>query len=133
MAGWSERLGLASAGLAATLHVAFFALESLLFTRPDVQARFRVGPGEASEVLRLFVLNQGFYNLFLALGVVAGLALWRRQPTVARTLVVYPCLCMVGAGVVLALSAGPELWGAASVQAGPPLVAAVRLARAPAP
>jgi len=62
-------------GLAATaagLHVVFFLFESVLFRRPKIQERFRVAPSVA-EAVRPWAFNQGFYNLFLALGCFAGL------------------------------------------------------------
>lgn len=109
------------AALAALLHVSFFVMESVLFSRPDVQARFQI-EGGASPQLLLFAFNQGFYNLFLAAGCAAGLVLARRRPAEGRALVLYTCSFMVGAGLVLVASA-PELAGAAAVQAGPPLLA----------
>lgn len=112
-----------AAGLAGALHALFFVMESVLFTRPDVYGRFLV-TAEQAATLRLAMLNQGFYNLFLAAGCLGGLAQLGRRPVVGQTLVVYTCLYMVGAGVVL-LASEPRLAGAALVQAGPPLAALV--------
>ena len=53
--------------LAAALHVLFFAMESVLFMRPAVHRRFGVSR-EHAEVVRPMAFNQGFYNLFLAVG-----------------------------------------------------------------
>ena len=107
------------AGLAGALHVLFFALESLLLSQPRVQARFRLEGPEHYEHVRLWAFNQGFYNLFLALGVFAGLLLIRRSPARGETLALFPCACMVGAGLVLAGS-DPRLITAALVQLVPP-------------
>ena len=60
--------------LAAAIHVWFFVLESLLFARPGVAARFGLTTPEAVEAVRPMAFNQGFYNLFLAVGIAAGVA-----------------------------------------------------------
>ena len=60
--------------LAGVVHVLIFCMESLWWTSPKVRARFRQTP-EQAEATRLFAFNQGFYNLFLAVGTFAGLAL----------------------------------------------------------
>jgi len=111
--------------LAAALHLLIFGAESLWFMRPAVHRRFGAATREAAEACRLFALNQGFYNLFLALGVLAGLALLRAggSVAVARTLVLFSCACMIGAGVVLLGSAGRRMLRAAVLQALFPLLA----------
>ena len=114
-----------AAGLAGLLHVLFFLMESVLFTRPDVYQGFKLDATQV-ETVRLWAFNQGFYNLFLALGCLVGIALASERRTTGRTLVSFTCACMFGAGVVLVASA-PELAGAAAVQAVPPLVALVCL------
>jgi len=111
----------AFAGVAALLHVAFFLIESVLFARPDVHERFGFDAAGA-EVVADFAFNQGFYNLFLALGALAGLALFRRHPAVGRTLTGFACACMLGAGVVL-FATKPGLVAAASIQAVPSALA----------
>ena len=66
--------------------------------------------------------NQGFYNLFLAIGCAVGIALASSKPQIGWTLIVHACLVMVGAGVVLVASK-PALVTGAVIQAGPPAVA----------
>ena len=117
--------------LAGLVHVLIFCMESLLWTTPQVRGRFRQTP-EQADATRLFAFNQGFYNLFLALGTFAGLALvLTGHPRVGWTLVYWNCLFMVGAGVVLAASA-PQLRRGALVQGAAPFLflalAAVRWA-----
>ena len=68
-------LGAVFAGLAALIHVYIFALESLLWSRPSTQRTFGVRDAHDAEVLRPMAYNQGFYNLFLALGAAIGLVL----------------------------------------------------------
>jgi putative membrane protein len=111
--------------LAAALHVVFFALESVLFARPDVWRRFGLRSQEEADVIRPMAFNQGFYNLFLAIGVVGGVVVVHSSSeTVGRTLVIFCCSCMLAAGVVL-LATDRRLRNAAAVQALPPLVAVV--------
>lgn len=57
--------------LAGVIHVVIFCMESLWWTTPKVRARFRQSP-EQAEATRLFAFSQGFYNLFLGLGVFTG-------------------------------------------------------------
>ena len=65
--------------------------------------------------------NQGFYNLFLALGAGVGIALLDINSTIAHTLMLFSALSMVGAGVVLFFSVKTSR-RAAVIQAGPPLL-----------
>lgn len=111
--------------LAAALHVAIFCMESLWFMRPGVHKRFGAATVADAEARRLFAFNQGFYNLFLAIGIFVGLALihFGGNVIVGRTLVLFCCACMIGAGVVLFLSAGRKMWRAAAIQAAFPLLA----------
>ena len=110
-----------AATLAGVVHVLIFCMESLWWTTPKVRARFRQTP-EQAEATRLFAVNQGFYNLFLAIGVFAGIALClmghARSGLILES---WNCLFMVGAAVVLAVSA-PPLRRGALVQGAPPLL-----------
>jgi len=115
----------AFAFLAAALHVLVFCMESLWFMRPSVHKRFGAATTADAEARRLLAFNQGFYNLFLAIGIFAGLALLHtgNNVTVVQTLVLFSCACMVGAGVVLFLSAGRKMLRAAVMQIVFPLLA----------
>ena len=75
------------AGLAAVMHVMFFVFESVLFTRPDVYSRFQM-TAEQAELVRVWALNQGFYNLFLAVGCFVGIGLAPSKPRIGWTLIV---------------------------------------------
>ena len=113
-------MGLAAIA-AGLVHVYIFCMESLWWTTPDVRRRFRQTP-EQAESSRLLAFNQGFYNLFLALGIFAGYALLHLgHPVAALTLVTWSCLSMVAAAVVLASSA-PRMWRGALIQGAAPLV-----------
>ncbi len=111
--------------VAALIHVWFFLLESVLFKRPDVWRRFGLESSEQATVVRPMAFNQGFYNLFLAIGIAFGLVLIASGNAGAgRPIVLFACACMVGAGLVLVASSRRFL-PAALLQLGPPLVALV--------
>ncbi len=111
--------------LAAAIHVLFFVLESVTFTQPSVAARFGLTTPEQIAAVRPMAFNQGFYNLFLAVGIVGGLALVASGSTDAgRAVVLFACACMVGAGLVL-LSTNRRFARSAAIQAVPPLIAIV--------
>lgn len=111
--------------VAALLHVGFFYLESIVFSRPTVWARFHIASQEQADIVRPMALNQGFYNLFLGLGIVAGLVLVATgQETAGTAIILFDCSCMVLAGIVL-LATDYRFLNAAAAQAVPPLVAIV--------
>lgn len=114
--------------LVAALHVAIFVMESVLWMRPPVHRRFLVtGPGEAATTRR-FALNQGFYNLFLAVGIVVGLILLHSGAAAeGRTLVVFCCACVLAAALVLAVS-DRRMMRAAVAQGLPAALALLTLA-----
>ncbi|MDN5865239.1 MAG: DUF1304 domain-containing protein [Gammaproteobacteria bacterium] len=97
--------------LAAALHVLIFCMESLWYMRPGVHKRFGAATREDAEASRLFAFNQGFYNLFLACGVFAGIVLLHagNNMIAGQTLILFSCACMVGAAAVLLLSAGRQM------------------------
>ncbi len=122
-------LALVAIVVAALFHVATFVMESVLFTRPAVWRRFGVASQQDAETIRPMALNQGFYNLFLAVGALVGVvAVALDHRTVGATLIVFAGACMLGAGVVLAATAGRRMLRAAALQAVPPLVALLALA-----
>jgi putative membrane protein len=107
--------------LAGVIHVMIFCMESLWWNTPGVRARFRQTP-EQAQVTRLFAFNQGFYNLFLALGVFAGFALvLAGHPVSGWTLATSSCLSMLGAAIVLAASA-PQMHRGAVIQGAAPFL-----------
>jgi putative membrane protein len=112
------------AGLAALLHVYFFWLETVTFRRPSSYRTFGV-PESDVETVAFSMYNQGFYNLFLALGTLVGVVgAWRGWEPQGSTLVVFGCLFMVGAAVVL-VAARPTMLRAALVQGLLPALALV--------
>jgi putative membrane protein len=110
---------------AALIHLWFFALESVLFSRPTVFRRFGLRSAEDAAIVRPMAFNQGFYNLFLAAGIVGGVVLAASgQRDAGRAIVLFACACMVGAGLVL-YATDRRFLTAAAIQAGPPLLALV--------
>ncbi|MEV6600464.1 DUF1304 domain-containing protein [Actinoplanes sp. NPDC051346] len=121
-------VALVAATLAALVHVQFFVLESVRFTQPAVWRRFLITSQRDADAIRPMAFNQGWYNLFLALGVLAGVAATASGHTVAGgSLIGLASACMAGAGVVL-LATDRRFARAAAIQAAPPLVALVALA-----
>ena len=112
--------------VAALIHVWFFVMESVLWRRPSVWARFRIGSQADADTTAPMALNQGFYNLFLALGVLGGVWLARTSGDGAagEAVALFASACMVGAGAVLLLS-DRRFLPAALIQAVPPALAIV--------
>jgi len=110
-----------AAALAGAIHVLFFCMESLWWTKPAVYRRFRSTEAQA-QVTKSLAFNQGFYNLFLAGGALGGLALvttGHRQA--GMILVAWNCASMLAAAVVLGASS-PQMMRGALIQGLPPLV-----------
>jgi putative membrane protein len=109
--------------LAALLHVYIFTMESLTWTQPATWKRFSVASQADADTTRPLAYNQGFYNLFLAVGALAGAgAVALGQPAVGWTLVFSGCGSMLLASIVLALS-GHKYLRAAATQGTTPLLA----------
>ena len=106
--------------LAGLLHVGFFVIESLLWKRPQVHKVFGVRSADEAETMSFALFNQGFYNLFLALGTFVGVAVSARDD--GDLLVIFCGLFMIGAAVVLVAS-NRRLWRGALVQGALPALA----------
>jgi putative membrane protein len=118
-------IALVLATLAALLHVLIFAFESLLWTQESTWRRFAVKSQQDAHTLRPMAFNQGFYNLFLAVGTGIGVAcLAAGEDKIGWTLIVFGCASMLGAAVVL-VSTGPQYRRAAATQGVLPLLALV--------
>ncbi len=114
------------AGLAGIIHVLFFLMESLFWRNPTVLQIFTVTSPADAETIAVFIKNQGFYNLFLALGIFAGLVLVNRHQIVGTTLISYICLVMIGASIVLLFTV-PAMLNGVFIQGVPPLLALLTL------
>jgi putative membrane protein len=119
-------VGSVVAALAAVVHVYIFLAESILWSRPATWKRFGLTTQQEADTVRPMAYNQGFYNLFLAVGVGIGLVLlWLTPvPTVGMAVIGFGLLSMLLASIVL-LTSSPALWRAAAVQGAAPLVALV--------
>ncbi len=110
-----------AAALSGLIHVLFFCMESLWWTKPAVAGRFR-NTEQHAQATKALAFNQGFYNLFLAAGTLGGLALIATGHRGAgMVLVAWNCASMLGAAVVLAASS-PQMLRGALIQGLPPLV-----------
>ncbi len=117
--------GLVAAALAAAIHVVIFAWESLLWMRPSTRPLFGVRSEADAQTMKQLALNQGFYNLFLAVITVLGIVLVAAgERTVGLTLVLAGTGMMLAAALVLLLS-DRRMARAAALQGGMPLIAVV--------
>ena len=113
------------AALAGLLHVFIFILESLRWEESATRKTFGTTPEQAAMTKQL-AYNQGFYNLFLALGAFAGIA-FAFWPAVSTTLLVVSLGSMVAAAIVLVSNDHSKV-RAALIQGTIPLVALLLLA-----
>lgn len=120
-------LAVVFAGLAALLHVYIFVMESVQWTQPRIWRRFGVRDQATAESIKPMAYNQGFYNLFLAIGAIVGIALvWiGGADAVAygagKTLILFTLGSMVAAALVL-VTTGARYVRAAMVQGTVPLI-----------
>ncbi|BBX07420.1 DUF1304 domain-containing protein [Mycolicibacterium aichiense] len=114
------------AGLAALLHVYIFTMESLTWTSPRTRKTFGTTAEEA-ETTKLMALNQGFYNLFLAIVTIVGVvAIMLGHMGIGAALVFAGVGSMLAAAAVL-LASAPDKARAAVSQGAFPLIAVVLL------
>ncbi len=121
-------LALIFAGIAGLLHVLFFKLESLDWRKPKTWKTFGLESQADADTTASLAFNQGFYNLFLAIGTFVGIGLIAfcdTRDTMGWTLIVFACGSMLAAAVVLISSGGKSYARAASIQGLPALLAVV--------
>ena len=117
-------VGLVLAGIAALIHVYIFYLESFAWTDRKTLAVFGM-TAEQAEAMRPMALNQGYYNLFLAIVTVVGIVLAATGSTaVGAALVLAGAGSMVAAALVLVIS-DPAKRGAALKQGLVPLLGVI--------
>lgn len=117
--------------IAAVIHLLIFFMESVLWSNPTIWKRFGLKSQEEADIVKPMAFNQGFYNVFLAIGAGTGLVMlgssdWA-QGGVA--LAIFAATSMVLAAVVLAVSA-PRLFRAALIQGVAPLLGIIFVALA---
>lgn len=119
-------VGLVLAGVAALIHVYIFYLESFAWTEKRTLATFGMTAQEA-EVTKPLALNQGYYNLFLAIVTGVGIVLTATGSTAAgAALVLAGAGSMFAASLVLVIS-DPSKRGAALKQGLVPLLGVLAL------
>jgi len=106
------------ATLACLLHILFFGIESFA---PHVLLKLK--PDQVDPSTRLVFFNQGFYNLFLAMGGLYGVYTSFKSGTISPILT-FVLLTMIGAAIVL-LYSSPNLIRGALAQGGPPLISLI--------
>ena len=114
--------------LAALLHLVIFYFESVAWGTPAIWKRFGVRTQDDADTIKPMALNQGYYNLFLAVGALVGVALllWSDVQVAGYAVALFALFSMVAAAGVLIVS-NPRLARAAFTQGTLPLVASVLL------
>jgi putative membrane protein len=114
--------------IAALIHVLIFVTESVRWSRPEVWKRFGVTTQVNADIVKPMAFNQGFYNLFLAIGAGLGPVLLVSTPVQQAGLAVslFAGSSMVLAALVLIISS-PKMARAAFVQGLAPLIGIVFL------
>ena len=123
-------LGLALIALAGLVHVGFFVLEALVWDR--VGRRIFGARVEHLEAIRPWAANQGWYNLFLAIGAIGGavaaLIQWSGAvELIGGSVAAFAALCMGGAAIVL-LATNRSMLRGALLQGTPPVLGLIALA-----
>lgn len=121
-------IGSVFAAIAALIHVYIFVLESMTWTKESTRRVFGIRSAEDAELMKPLAYNQGFYNLFLALGVAAGLIMIALigVPQAGFAVTIFALLSMVLAAVVL-ITSNPKLARSALIQGAAPLLGLVFL------
>lgn len=112
----------------------FFILEAIFWMQPLIYNilldMFNNPPASLDYsmhalVLKKLFINQGFYNLFLALGGVSGLYFINKNKAAGYALILLACFSAVGAGIVLACTS--KAYILAFFQAVPAAIAFARI------
>lgn len=111
------------AALAGLIHVLFFLMESIFWMNPKVYKSFGMKSTEEAGQFKLSFFNQGFYNLFLAIGVFTGIYFLQDEYVLSGTiLILFCCACMLTASLVLFVSK-PKMLRGVFIQGLAPLIA----------
>jgi putative membrane protein len=118
-------VALVFAGLAALVHVYIFWLEALAFDTVGRKA-FGISADDAA-LMKSWAYNQGFYNLFLAIGTGVGVAIEHSNRDAGVALVLLGVGSMLAAATVL-ITSDPSKARGAIVQGTFPAICLVLLA-----
>lgn len=113
------------AGLAALVHVYIFVLESVRWQHPATRRIFAT-TAETAAVTAPLAYNQGFYNLFLAIGTAIGIAVLDSSRDAGIALLAMGTGSMLAAALVLVTADSSKL-RAATVQGALPLLSLLAL------
>lgn len=124
--------------LTAAIHLVVFVFEVFLIERPAIHSGVFFVPSSDVPAIRLWAFGVGFYNCFLACGLIAGMIAWAAgYETAGRTLLIYLCVFIALSGAVLfvadRLAIGRERGKGVSGALGqgiPPLLALLAIALA---
>ena len=119
-----QTLAVVAASLAGLAHIGIWVLESLLWKREPVWRLFGARSAEDAATQEGVFFNQGFYNLFLALGALVGA--WIVDRGDSSTLLIYSTGYMVAAAIVLVWKY-PKLWRGAVAQGTLPAIALIAI------
>lgn len=87
------------AALAALVHFYIFWIEAIVFESSGRKA-FGISAEDAA-IMKPWAYNQGFYNLFLAIGTVAGISILGSNRAAAIAVILFGTGSMVAAALVL--------------------------------
>jgi putative membrane protein len=114
--------------IAAVIHLLIFFMESVLWSKPAVWKRFGLTTQHEADIMKPMAYNQGFYNVFLAVGAGTGLVMLGSSNWVQGgiALAIFAAASMFLAAVALVTSS-PKLARAALVQGLAPLLGIIFL------
>ncbi|MDB5160424.1 MAG: hypothetical protein JWO99_687 [Candidatus Saccharibacteria bacterium] len=119
-------IGIIFVFLAAIIHIYIWILESFLWTKRETAKMFGLSVHEA-KATKALAFNQGFYNLFLAIVTLVGIALFLTGSWVpGYVLIIAGAGSMVLAGSVLYLSDSTKI-RAVLVQVTAPIIGIILL------
>ena len=120
-------IGAVFLGLAALIHVYIFYLESIAWSKPKTWKTFGLRSQTDADTVKPMAYNQGYYNGFLAIGVILGLVLITTNVAQAGyALAIFAGSSMVLAATVL-ITSNVKLARAAVLQGAAPLIGVVLL------
>lgn len=119
--------GLVLTGVAALVHVYIFYLESFAWTEKRTLATFGMTEQEA-EAMRPLALNQGYYNLFLAIVTGVGIILAATGSTAVGAALVFAGAGSMTAAALVLVASDRTKSGAALKQGVVPLLGIIALA-----
>lgn len=112
--------------IAGLVHVYIFTLESLSWSKPKTWKTFGIATQADAETTKPLAYNQGWYNLFLAIGTIGGVVLGStpRFIAVGFAIAIFAGLSMAAAALVL-ITSNRRLARAAALQGVAPLVGSI--------